>query len=235
MVKNNDLNKLIVYNFDKKLRLGVVNDGGYVIADVKNDYDCYISCGVSNEESFSRDFINKYKMKKDVCYAFDGTINDYPWEYTKNINFIKKNIGNVNNGKITNLQEYISKYDNIFVKMDIEGHEYNWLKSLSVEQIDKFAQIVIEFHSPYYISDIKYLFKKICRTHLLVHVHGNNCGGIERIEGKNYPDIFEVSYVNKKFMKEPYLLNKEKLPGPLDSPNDKDKPEINLDFAPFCN
>ncbi len=215
-----------------KIRLGNKHDGGYVICELPVKYGCLLSGGVRDDITFEEAFCERYHGVK--CFAFDGTIDGINIK-NKNINFIKKNIGNVNNGKITNLQEYISKYDNIFVKMDIEGHEYNWLKSLSVEQIDKFAQIVIEFHSPYYISDIKYLFKKICRTHLLVHVHGNNCGGIERIEGKNYPDIFEVSYVNKKFMKEPYLLNKEKLPGPLDSPNDKDKPEINLDFAPFCN
>jgi hypothetical protein len=57
-----------------------------------NSYDCYISAGVSNEESFSRDFINKYNMTSQNSFAFDGTINNYPYEYTKNITFYKKNI-----------------------------------------------------------------------------------------------------------------------------------------------
>ena len=69
---------LKVYNFANKIRLGENCDGGYVIGDIYNNYDCYISAGVSNEESFSRDFINKYDMNHENSYAFDGTINSYP-------------------------------------------------------------------------------------------------------------------------------------------------------------
>ena len=54
---------LKVYDFKKKIRLGAKNDGGYVIADLEDvKYDCYISAGISDEESFSRDFIAKYNM-----------------------------------------------------------------------------------------------------------------------------------------------------------------------------
>jgi hypothetical protein len=49
---------LKVYNFDNKSRCGVNCDGGYVIGDIEETYDCYISAGISNEESFTRDFIN---------------------------------------------------------------------------------------------------------------------------------------------------------------------------------
>ena len=69
------MNTLEVYNFDKKFRLGVNEDGGYVIGELYGGYDCYISAGVSNEESFSRDFINKYHMNEYNSFAFDGTIN----------------------------------------------------------------------------------------------------------------------------------------------------------------
>ena len=58
----NNLELLQVYKFDKKVRYGCNNDGGYVIAELEGEYDCYISAGISNEESFSRDFINKYNM-----------------------------------------------------------------------------------------------------------------------------------------------------------------------------
>jgi len=83
---------LRVYQFDNKIRCGVNKDGGYVIGDINDEagYDCYISAGVSNEESFSRDFINKYGMNRDNCFAFDGTIKKYPSKYTKKIQFVKK-------------------------------------------------------------------------------------------------------------------------------------------------
>ena len=56
----NNLELLQVYKYDKKIRLGTNGDGGYVMAELDGGYDCYISAGISDEESFSRDFIDKY-------------------------------------------------------------------------------------------------------------------------------------------------------------------------------
>lgn len=84
------LDLLQVYQFDTKFRLGVNRDGGYVLGDLSGGYDLYISAGVSNEESFSRDFISLHNMNKNNSFAFDGTIEDFPYTYTKNITFIKK-------------------------------------------------------------------------------------------------------------------------------------------------
>ena len=70
---------LKVYDFDKKIRLGANSDGGYVMGELEGVYDCYISAGISNEESFSRDFINKYNMNKSNSFGFDGTIKNYPY------------------------------------------------------------------------------------------------------------------------------------------------------------
>ena len=56
---------LEVYHYDKKIRKGDNNDGGWVIAELDDSYDAYFSCGVSHNESFSRDFITSYSMKKE--------------------------------------------------------------------------------------------------------------------------------------------------------------------------
>jgi 5'(3')-deoxyribonucleotidase len=47
-----ELLKVYHFDLDKKKRLGVNTDGGYVIVELDGEYDCYISAGVSNEESF---------------------------------------------------------------------------------------------------------------------------------------------------------------------------------------
>ncbi len=100
----NNLELLKVYNYDNKIRLGEKSDGGYVIAELDEPlYDCYISAGISNEESFTRDFLQKYCLDKNDCYGFDGTISDYPYNYTNNITFIKKNINYYNDDENTNL------------------------------------------------------------------------------------------------------------------------------------
>ena len=80
---------------DQKVRYGAAGDGGYVTVKMPITYDCYISAGVSNEESFTRDFLSKeaHYLTKDHCFGYDGTIEDYPWSYCQNITFRKQNIG----------------------------------------------------------------------------------------------------------------------------------------------
>ena len=78
-------------------------DGGYVIAELDGGYDCYVSAGIGDEESFSRDFINKYNMNKSNSYGFDGTKKEYPYHYTDKIQFVKKNINDYNDDNNSNL------------------------------------------------------------------------------------------------------------------------------------
>ena len=57
--------------------------------------------------------------------------------------------------------------------MDIEGGEYDWLHSLSKKQLNKFQQIVIEFHKPFSVDRYKTLEKlKINKVDLILHCAG---------------------------------------------------------------
>ena len=113
-MENNILEYLKIYEYGNKVRLGNLNgDGGYVITHVSDSYDCYISAGVSDEESFSRDFINLYKMNKHNSYAFDGTILHYPTHYTNKINFVRKNISPFLTQNTVNLSNLTLTYDKI--------------------------------------------------------------------------------------------------------------------------
>jgi hypothetical protein len=231
----NNLDLLQVYHFDKKVRCGSNCDGGYVIAELDGDYDCYISAGISTEESFSRDFIQKYNMNEFNSFGFDGTINSYPYQFTKNIAFVQKNINSFNDTNNTNLSGLMGKYNNIFLKMDIEGGEYPWLLHLHESQLTKFKQIVIEFHgitSNYWncnYNDKVRCLNKLSRTHYIVHAHGNNNGPMA-----NIPDVIELTYVNKAYFSTAPELNTTALPIPgLDFPNDSNLGDYNLNFYPF--
>ena len=131
---------LKVYQFDSKLRLGLQTDGGYVIADISGGYDCYISAGVGREESFTRDFLSKYSMNEFNTFGIDASIDEYPSEYTNNISFIKKNISDTNTLSTTNLSPLIQNFNDIFLKIDVEGAEYPWIQSLTLEKLSKFKQ-----------------------------------------------------------------------------------------------
>lgn len=235
---NNPLYKLLeTYNFDKKIRLGTNEDGGYVIADLDELYDCYISCGISNEASFDRDFLKKYNnIGKNNSYAFDGTIKDYPWQYTTDIQFIKKNISNINDDNNTNLDYLINNNNNIFLAIDIEGGEYPWILSLNQKDLNKFKQICIEFHGlndnswGTQLKDKIKCLKKLSDTHYLIHAHGNNNSGIQN----SIPDVLELTYVNRNYFKE--IPSKNNIPFPikdLDYPNKKSKKDYILDTYPF--
>ena len=228
------MDNLIVYEFTNKIRLGKKSDGGYVFGELNELYDCYISAGVSNEESFSRDFINKYNTTNN--FAFDGTIDNYPYYYTRNIHFIKKNISNINDNNYTNLDFLIEQYNNIFLKMDIEGGEYPWLLSLDENKLINFKQIVMEVHGitddgwGTINSDKFKCLEKLANTHYLIHAHGNNHAPVKN----RIPDVIELTYINKNYFRESPKLNEIPLPiKNLDFSCNPNATEINMNCYPF--
>jgi uncharacterized Rossmann fold enzyme len=89
--------------------------------------------------------------------------------------------------------------------MDIEGGEYPWLLQIDETQLNKFKQIVIEFHGITndswgcnYNDKVKCL-EKLLNTHYLIHAHGNNYGPVQN----NIPDVIELTYVNKNYFETP--------------------------------
>jgi hypothetical protein len=216
--------------FEKK-RLGKDNDGGYIIAEIPNiKYTTLLAGGIDDDISFEEDFLKKYAV--DNTYAFDGTINKLPKENTQ-ITFIKKNIGFSNDNENTNLHNIIDVNECIFVKMDIEGGEIPWIKSLNDQQMNKFEQIVIEFHAPFSNAEID-VFNKINTNHYLIHFHGNNCCGTRNHNGVRIPNVFECTYLHKKYFTNPPELNKELIPSNIDMKNTRND-EIYIDYPPFVN
>ena len=218
----------------KKIRLGNNRDGGYVIADIPNKkYKTLLSGGISNDISFEIDFLNKYPGC--LCFAYDGQINSLPFNYKdKKINFIKKNISNYETNTTTNLHDKIEKCSEIFIKMDIEGGEIPWLLGLNELQLNKFDQIVIEFHNPFSPTNVN-IFNKLNKNHYLIHIHGNNCCGWTKQKGISLPKIFECTYLHKKYFLNKPDLNSDPLPGHLDFKNLSFKEELDLNYPPFVH
>lgn len=215
-----------------KIRLGRHNDGGYVIAEIHNiTYKTLLAAGIADDISFEEDFIQRYPIVK--AFAFDGTINNLPRE-NSSINFIKKNIDAINTEHSTNLHEIISTNECIFLKMDIEGSEIPWIESLSNEQMNKFEQIVIEFHEPFSEREID-IFDKINENHFLIHFHGNNYGGVRTHHNIIIPNVFECTYLHKKYFTGVPELNYKSIPSSLDMKNCPHNDDIYIDYYPFVN
>jgi len=227
-----------------KTRLGRRNDGGYVVCVLPGTYDSLISCGISDDISFEQNFLSLHS--KVPCWAFDGTVPCLPVPDSR-INFVCKNVGAVNTPTMTNIHEYIGSYSNAFLKMDIEGHEFNVIPTFNENIMKKFKQIVIEIHSPgdihlypdYFkgLSHVNHrlmfdMLSNINKTHTLVHVHGNSACKIHSVDGINLPNVFECTYIRNDYIGEK-SPNTEKVPTHLDQPNKPQTSEINLSYWPF--
>ena len=138
------------------------------------------------------------------------------------------------------MSEFINKFNNIFLKMDIEGHEYDWLNSLTVNQINNIKQIVIEFHlhlddhwkeplSTYCNS----MIEKIKETHTLIHFHPNNCGSCMKVDNQDIPRVFECTFLRKDCMNNIFNLSKDEIPSNLDQINVLNRPNIFLKGYPY--
>lgn len=215
----------------QKIRLGKDYDGGYVICDIPElEYDTLLSGGIDKDISFENAFCNKYKNTK--CYAFDGTIDSIDGVH-ENIKFIKKNIGKDNNETITNLHVLLGLNKSVFVKMDIEGSEFEWINSLMDIHISNISQLVIEFHYPFNKRDNEKIFEKLNKYFYLVHFHSNNYCGYNVHNGISIPNVFECTYINKKYIKEQPELNSKTLPIDIDMRNIEQYPDYYIDYPPF--
>jgi hypothetical protein len=223
-----------------KRRIGRWTDGGYAIVEIPDiKYDVLIAGGVCDDISFEEDFIRYQSVQGNSLievYAFDGTVDELPKsEFESRIRFIKKNIGEFETDKITNLHWLISKHANAFVKMDIEGGEVNWIRSLLPEHMNAIAQIVMEFHSPFTKAEID-MFKKLNETHLPVHFHPNNACGTRIHNGVYFPNVFECTYLHKRFFGGVAELNRDSIPNEkVDVRNIWFKDEIWIGHPPFVH
>ena len=207
------MDNLIVYKSPfQKIRIGNTGDGGYVITDLPGDYDALISGGIADDISFEQEFLDKYTHTQ--CIAFDGTINALPIPDPR-ITFIRKNLGGKSSQYITNLDDYLDSFENVFLKLDIEGSEFSLIPSLLGENIKKVKQLVIEVHTPTNGGQFNdfcievgeksgnvlfNLLAQINTTHTLVHVHGNNGGPYFIRDGVNIPLLLECTFIRNDFV-----------------------------------
>ena len=228
------------------VRLGKKNDGGYLISqsDIIQS-DTLIGLGISDDWSFEENFV---KQKDVPVYVYDASLNFKFWikrtlaEMIKNpfnlyplkkfISYkkffkndkkhLKKFVGlNTDNNNYCTLSSILDElnYQNIFMKIDIEGFEYRLLDTLILNQ-NRIAGLVLEFHDcDIHLDTIKKFIQDFDLN--LVHIHANNCLPI-RLDDE-LPLVLELTFSKYcELQKDGYL------PHILDMPNDKNLSEINL-------
>jgi hypothetical protein len=216
-----------------KRRFGPRKDGGYVLANVPNaPYKVLLSGGIGGSIDFEIDFLNTYPNTR--CAAFDGTVRTIPAKHDRLV-FIQKNIGPTDTQDTANLHAVLSQNKGVVIKMDIEGSEFDWIKSLTDEHLNVCEQIVIEIHQHTFNKEEFNTIERFLTHHRLIHFHPNNCVPAQIVDGIPIPAVFECTFLHKKYWSSPPELNTDLIPGPLDFPSVPFNKDIQINYPPFVH
>ena len=117
------------------------------------------------------------------------------------------------------------KSNKIFLKIDIEGSEYRILDDL-IRYQDLIKGLVIEFHNiDLHMEKILNFIKNFKLN--VVHIHGQNPGGVDYLDRNGDPIQIELTFSSYSQYKDviPCIPNK------FDQPSDRRYEEVNLKFS----
>ena len=182
------------------MRIGANSDGGYILLDDFENVKIAYSFGISTEISFDKALADK---NIDV-YMYDHTIEKLPFS---NLKFHWKKVGITDQKGIKNNMKTLSELikdnghineNNIILKMDIEGSEWDIFNNIREDILLQFKYILVEFHfRDEFKSIYSKVFKKLNKSHQIFHLHCNNCCPIINFDGYMICSALEVSYIIK--------------------------------------
>lgn len=185
------------------VRVGRKNDGGYVMVDDFKNRKIAYSIGIADDVSWDRDMA---KRGFEV-YMYDHTIDGLP-ENNDKFHYFKTGLGssaNLLDPSMKTLDRMLQDngHENergMVLKVDIEGAEYDVFSEIDESVLNRFSQIVIEFHGlvqSEHEQKIKGALEKLNQTHQLVHLHPNNYGSYMLSGHKVLPELIEATYLLK--------------------------------------
>jgi hypothetical protein len=139
--------------------------------------------------------------------------------------------GQDSSGKASTFDEQIKKLNlenkKIFIKMDIEGAEFDALTDI-IKKPENIAGILVKIHfltkRKYSIKTAK-LLEKLQEHFYLVHMHTNNCTSriLETMHlSSPISDVIELSHINKNLESKAQFIKEISYPTKMDSPNHPD-------------
>jgi hypothetical protein len=182
-------------------RFGSQGDGGYLLSGDISQSDICISLGIGDNYSFDLD-IAKYCER---VLMFDHTIPP-PELLSPNMVFEKVGISAVESEDFTTIERIVSNLpfeNDLILKIDVEGAEWEVLESVTLETLGRFRQIAAEFHNLHAIDNTKHFervvssLSKLSQTHSLANFHINNWASFQLVAGVPLPDVVEVTYIRR--------------------------------------
>jgi hypothetical protein len=201
------------------IRIGSIRDGGYYVTKrLIEDSDFLISGGISYNVEFEKDFKEINPLCKIIL--IDGSfimltylLRPFYWfffkrSYVKKIGglidmlilksqtiFIKKFLGTYNGITLTNVfTTYIDNDKNGYLKLDIEGSEYELLEEVLLFK-NQIIGLSIEFHDvPNHIHEINTFIGNLEMD--MIGFNINDTGGLS---DSKIPNTIELSFANRKY------------------------------------
>ena len=216
----------------RKVRLGGSHDGGYVCLDDFNEMAGALSLGVGRDSTWDAAIADRGL----IVYQYDHTITAPPTVHA-NFRFNRRKIAADADGESESIESILannrlSRSHSVIMKIDIEHDEWPAFAATPADALDKFAQVICEFHGFERVTDDQWfgrafnVLKKLNDRFSVVHVHANNYGPILAIGNLLFPSVLEVTYANKA--KYVFEDTDETFPGALDAPNLAAAPDYEL-------
>jgi hypothetical protein len=227
----------------KLIRHGGDYDGGYIIPEkALQRADVLMGYGIADDNSFEEQFSIKYQKPS---FGFDCGIDSIS-SNSNLFTFVNECIGSDDfiyghqnsSKKIHTFTEQVNKLNldgkNIFLKMDIEGAEYDAFEDI-IKHASSITGIALKIHVFDSDSAVRAanLLRSLQENFVLVHVHGNNCCSrpgivVENAYGK-MSHVIELSYINKNLITSYNLSSNQPHPTALDMPNLRNMPDVHFE------
>ena len=179
-------------------RWGGTRDGGYVVfPEAIAESDVLYSYGVGHSTTFEVEYCTK---TGNLAYAFDHTVKRLP-NLHEGITWVREGVAGEQKRRLNTYANHYSAYggNSPLLKIDIDGWEYETIKAIPQDLLEKSPALLLEVHTiGARFDDFILLMEKLNKTFALVHIHPNNWGRVIDIEGYPCPDVIELSFVNKK-------------------------------------
>jgi len=213
------------------VRIGPAHDGGYVMPDDLDGLAAVVSPGVGREVGFDEAMARRGL----VVIMADGSVAGPPVAHER-FRFVPKYVGPRDDAttiRLETLVRHVPDDGDLILQMDIEGGEYHALLDASPETLARFRLMLIEFHGLDALldppaSDLPFAtFERLLETHVVVHLHPNNAGGIAVRAGIEVPTILEVTLLRRDRVAAD-SGHPLRIPHPLDADNLPARPTLPL-------
>lgn len=222
-----------VLNRDKT-RIGRLFDGGYVMLDDLEGVSAAYSFGINDDVTWDLDIARR----GIPVFQYDHTINSLPEEHPlfawKKVGISAKPDGE---GGMQTIESIVRANghegaNDLILKCDIEGAEWEVFRYTPAKVIRQFRQIVLEVHNMNYLvewphcENVRATFTNLFAHHRVVHVHGNNYGEWVILNGIPVPINMEFTLVRKDVGE--FVVSDEVFPTELDMPCDSARADYYL-------